>query len=185
MIPAGEITEIAGHRSAGRTSLLVRCLADVTRAGGIAALIDTDDVFDVAGAARAGVELRRLLWVRCGHRRSAALRAVDALARCRGFALVAWDVGDAPPRLGLAGAFRLKLAARHSRTALLIVSPRRIAGAAALLAVEARRVDTRWEGAPPLARRLAGMRTAVQVVRARGRRVAIADAWDLQAVEDP
>lgn len=184
VIAGGEITEIVGARSAGRTSLLVRCLADVTRAGGIVTLVDTDDVFDVAGAARAGVELRRLLWVRCGDRRSAALRAVDALARCRGFSLVAWDVGDVPPRLALATAFRLKLAARQSRAAVLIVSPRRIAGAAAMLAVEARPCAPRWDGVPPRARRLAGMRSTVQVLRARGSRTPTTEAWDLEAVEE-
>jgi hypothetical protein len=183
MLASGEITEVVGERSAGRTSLLVRFLAEVTAAGGIAALIDTDDVFDVAGAARAGVELRRLLWVRCDHRRAAGLRAVDALARCRGFALVAWDVGDVAPRLGLAAAFRVKLAARQGRAAVLIVSPRRIAGAAAALALEARREDTHWDGAPPLARRLAGTRTSVQTVRTRGRKTAD-EAWHLRAGDE-
>jgi len=43
-------------------------LREVTRRGGLAALVDTDHVFDPRGAARAGVELSRVLWVRCGRR---------------------------------------------------------------------------------------------------------------------
>jgi recombination protein RecA len=183
MVISGEITEIVGRRSAGRTSLLLACLADATRAGGIGALIDGDDALDVESAARAGVELSRLLWVRCGQaRRQAALRAVDMLARCRGFAVVAWDVGDRPPRLPLALAFRLKLAARQSGAALLIVSPRRVAGAAASLAVEAERQGTRWEGSPPLPARLAGARMGLKILRARGAPTRCRDeSWELLA----
>jgi hypothetical protein len=168
MVIPGQITEIVGERSAGRTSMLIACLARVTRAGGIAALIDGADALDVESAARAGVELRRLLWVRCGHvRRRTALSTVDMLARCRGFAVIAWDVGDVAPRLPLAIAFRLKLAVRQGGAALLIVSPCRIAGAAAALAVEARRERTRWEGAPPAPARLGGVCTGLRVVRSR------------------
>ena len=183
MVMQGEITEIVGRRSSGRTSVLLACLADVTRAGGIAALIDAADALDIESALGAGVELRRLLWVRCGQvRRQAALRAVDMLARCHGFSAIAWDTGDTPPRLPLTIAFRLKLAVRQSGAALLIVSPRRIAGAAATLAVEAGRQGTRWEGAPPLPARLASMRMGLRVVRARrGRERERAESWELLA----
>ena len=182
VIVPGEITEIVGRRSAGRTSVLVACLADVTRAGGIAALIDTEDALDVESAARAGVELRRLLWVRCGHERRAALSAVDLLARCRGFAVIAWDAGDTPPSLPLAVAFRLKLAARQSGAALLIVSPRRIAGAAATVALESRRDDIGWEGAPPHRARLDGVRMGLKILRSRRwREGEPAEPWELHA----
>jgi RecA/RadA recombinase len=183
MVIPGEITEIVGSRSAGRTSVLLACLADATRAGGITTLIDTEDAFDVASAARAGVVLSRLLWVRCrpGHRR-AALSAVDLLVRCHGLAVVAWDVGDTLPPLRLAAAFRLRLAARQSGAALLIVAPRRIAGAAATLAVESRREDVTWEGAPPRPARLDRVRLGLQVVRSRrGRERERAEAWELLA----
>src|SRR5438046_9505100 len=73
----GEITEIVGRPSSGRTSLFTSCLRDVTRRGAVAALVDTDQTFDPASAARAGVDLGRLLWVRCGGRRDLALRAAD------------------------------------------------------------------------------------------------------------
>src|SRR5438552_12622659 len=73
----GEITEIVGRRSSGRTSLFAACLRGVTRRGAIAALVDADQTFDPVSAARAGVDLRRLLWVRCGGRPDLALRAAD------------------------------------------------------------------------------------------------------------
>src|SRR2546426_7932451 len=73
----GEITEIVGRPSSGRTSLFTACLRDVTRRGAIAALVDADQTFDPASATRAGVDLRCLLWVRCGGRRDLALRAAE------------------------------------------------------------------------------------------------------------
>src|ERR1041384_2818545 len=85
-VRAGEITEIVGRLSSGRTSLLISALRRTTRAGGAAALVDVDDAFDAVGAARAGVDLSRLLWVRCGRRRDLALRAADLHVRCPGFA---------------------------------------------------------------------------------------------------
>src|SRR5207244_3561627 len=75
----GEITEIVGRPSSGRTSLFTACLRDVTRREAVAALVDAEQAFDPASAARAGVDLRRLLWVRCGGRRDRA--GCDRLGR--------------------------------------------------------------------------------------------------------
>jgi len=145
-VVAGGITEIVGGPSSGRTSLLVACLRDVTRRGAIAALVDTDHVFDPAGAARAGVELSRVLWVRCGRRPERALRAADLLVRCPGFALIALDTGDLTPRLSLTMTYRLKLAVRRTGTALVVAARHRIAGSAAALAIETSRQALQWAG---------------------------------------
>lgn len=169
MLPArGALVEITGAPSSGRTSLLVAWLGALTREGAATALVDTDETFDPAEAARAGVDLRRLLWVRCGGRRAAALRAADLLVRCPGFALVALDLGERPPILPLAAAFRLRLAARRTGTTLVLLARRRVAGAGACLAVRTVRRAVEWSGPAAGPRRLVGLRTAVQVVRARG-----------------
>src|SRR5207244_6289148 len=113
----GEITEIVGRPSSGRTSLFTACLRAVTRRGAIDALVDADQAFDPASAARAGVDLGRLLWVRCGGRRDLALRAADLLVRCPGFTLIGLGLGEAPPPLPLPLAFRLKFAAARPAAA--------------------------------------------------------------------
>src|SRR6266849_1162638 len=168
LVVEGGITEIFGRPSTGRTSLLVACLREVTRRGAIAALVDTDHVFDPRGAARAGVELSRVLWVRCGHRADRALRAADLLVRCPGFTLVALDTGAFTPRLPLTAAYRLKLAVRRTRTALVIVARHRLVASGAALALEASRRGCQWAGPPPAPTRLEGAGTAVAVVRASG-----------------
>jgi hypothetical protein len=168
LLRQGAITELVGPLSSGRTSVLVLCLRAVTRRGALAALVDVDHAFDPGSAAAAGVELRRLLWVRSEGRRHDALKAVDLLARCPGFALVVLDVGESPPRLPLDGAFRLRQAARRSGVALLVLGARRVVGGAAALSVRTCRDRLAWVGSGPMPRRLAGMRTTLHVVRKQG-----------------
>lgn len=163
----GEITEIVGGMSSGRTSHLLACLGDVVGRGETAALIDTEETFDPVSAAQAGVDLRRLLWVRCGCDREIALRAADMLVHCPGFALVALDLGEWVPRLRTTTAFRLKFAVRRTDVALLIIGRRRLTGSSAALAVETFREGIEWAGPGPAPTRLARVRTATRVLRAR------------------
>ena len=164
----GEITEIVGALSSGRTSHLVACLRDVVSRCETAALVDTDETFDPAFASQAGVDLRRLLWVRCGGHRDVALRAADMLVRCPGFALVALDLGEGVPRLSTTLAFRLKFAVRRTDVALLIVGRRRLTGSSAALAIETLREGIEWAGPGPVPTRLARVRTTTRVLRSRG-----------------
>ena len=164
----GEIVEIVGRLSSGRTSLLTTGLRDATRTGAVAALVDVDHAFDPVLAERAGVDLSRLLWVRCGGRRDAALRATDLLVRCPGFTLVALDLGETVPRISLTAAFRLRLVVRRANVALLILGRRRIAGSGAALALETRRAGLEWGGPGAVPTRLLGARTRVHLLRAQG-----------------
>src|SRR5436190_7649628 len=63
-LPRGQLSEIVGPRSSGRTTLILQTIAAATRRGEIAALVDTFDRLDAASAAHAGVDLDRLLWIR-------------------------------------------------------------------------------------------------------------------------
>ena len=62
----GCLTEICGAASSGRTSVLLFALARATQRGEVCALVDASDAFDPASGAAAGMEMSRLLWVRCG-----------------------------------------------------------------------------------------------------------------------
>ncbi len=172
LVERGEITEIVGPLSSGRTSLVITCLAEVTARGACAALVDTDAAFDADSAERAGVALGRLLWVRPGGRRDRALRALDLVLRCPGFGLVVLDVGELPPRVGLTAPFAWKLAARRAGTALLIAGARRVAAAAASLVVHVTREGLEWAGPGAVPTRLSGLTSGVRVVRRGGARAA-------------
>lgn len=65
-LPRGALSEICGPASSGRSSLLLAALAARTAAGEACALVDVSDSFDPVSAEAAGVDLRRLLWIRCG-----------------------------------------------------------------------------------------------------------------------
>src|SRR4030095_1045172 len=64
--PRGQLSEIVGARSSGRTSLLLQMAAAATARGELVALVDALDTLDVASAEAARIQLDRLLWVR-GH----------------------------------------------------------------------------------------------------------------------
>jgi RecA DNA recombination protein len=124
-LPRGQLSEIVGPTSSGRTALVLQTIAASTRRGEIAALVDTFDRLDVASAAAAGIELERLLWVRgpsislgtsiagsldpstaLGARSASgghdavvnrALKAMNLVLQAGGFGCVVLDLADVAP----------------------------------------------------------------------------------------
>ena len=74
-LPVGALTELAGQECSGRTSVALKFVAGLTQAGKVCAWIDVSNALDPASAAAAGVDLERLLWVRCGAAKPATPRA--------------------------------------------------------------------------------------------------------------
>lgn len=64
--PCGSLVELCGAGSSGRTSLSLALLAQATKRQEACAFVDVSDSLDPASAAAAGVDLERLLWIRCG-----------------------------------------------------------------------------------------------------------------------
>src|SRR5439155_21276482 len=106
--PRGQLSELAGPRSSGRTSLMLQMLAAATARGELVALVDALDMLDVESAAAAGIDLDRLLWVR-GHvvpnpglcrdmnqrALEQAIRALALVLQAGNFGVVMFDVADA------------------------------------------------------------------------------------------
>lgn len=65
-LPLGAITEVAGPECSGRTSFALSFLAQMTQIEKVCAWVDVSDMLDPESAAAVGVDLSRLLWVRCG-----------------------------------------------------------------------------------------------------------------------
>ncbi len=127
-LPRGCLTEICGPASSGRTTLLLAALAAATRRGEFCVVVDASDALDPHSIAAAGVDLDRLLWVRCGAKAGVGpqtsdakafptsfkfgrieswqseqqleqvLRATDMLLESGGFGLIALDLTDLPPQ---------------------------------------------------------------------------------------
>ena len=62
--PRGQLSELIGARSSGRTTVLHALLAAATVRGELVGLVDSLDTFDPFSAAEAGVDLDRMRWVR-------------------------------------------------------------------------------------------------------------------------
>lgn len=59
--PRGRIIEIFGPESSGKTTLAIHAIAQVNKAGGIAAIIDAEHAFDKSYAEKLGVDTDNLL----------------------------------------------------------------------------------------------------------------------------
>jgi RecA/RadA recombinase len=142
-IPRGQVSELVGPRSSGRTGLMLQMLAAATRRGELVALVDALDMFDVESAAGAGVELERLLWIRglvvtnpgmCRdlNQRAVvqAVRAFTHVLEAGNFGLVVFDAGEAPSdairRLPFTTWLRLQRMVEGSSTACLLVGSDRL-----------------------------------------------------------
>ena len=62
--PRGQLSELVGPRSSGRTTIVHSILAAATARGELTALVDALDSFDPPSAAAAHISLEQLLWVR-------------------------------------------------------------------------------------------------------------------------
>jgi hypothetical protein len=129
--PRGKISEITGTRSSGRTAVLHGLLAASTGRGEFAAMVDSKDAFDPCSAAAAGVDLSRLVWIRCGGNAEHALRAADLLIQAGGFGVVALDLVEAAPaalnRIPPTAWFRFRRAVESTPTILTVIADRPLA----------------------------------------------------------
>lgn len=164
----GEMVELVGGRSSGRSSLGLLALASATQVGEAAALVDLGDSFDPQAAVAAGVNLERLLWVR-PRRTKEALLSAEAILDC-GIPLLVLDLG-LPPIPGGRGAeafwLRLQRRALARRAALLVSTPYRATGTAPRTVLRARELRPRWHGRGLAPRLLAGMDTRLERVKQR------------------
>jgi recombination protein RecA len=65
-LPLGAITEIIGSECSGRTSFALSFTAQITQTGKVCAWIDVSNALSPESASAIGIDLNRLLWVRCG-----------------------------------------------------------------------------------------------------------------------
>lgn len=89
-ITAGEALALAGE--GGKLTLALRAVAGAQRDGGMVLWVDRSSSFDPLAAARAAVDLERLVVVRARSREAALLAAAAAL-RGEGYRLVVVDAG--------------------------------------------------------------------------------------------
>ena len=163
-LPRGAITEIFGPLSSGRTSSMVSILAEATASGEVCALVDGNDAFDPKSAAAAGLELNRLLWVRC-RKLDQVLKSTDLLLQGGGFGRVVMDLTDLSVSqvrsIPLASWFRFQRTIEKTPTVLVVMSCESVVKSAATLVVK-----TEWQCAE-WSTLLKGLNSTVEILRSR------------------
>src|SRR5688572_20471633 len=120
-LPKGRIVEIYGPESSGKTTLAIHAIANVQKAGGIAAIIDAEHAFDRFYAEKLGVDTESLL-ISQPDNGEQALEIADNLIRSGAVDLVVIDsVAALTPKAEIEGEMgdsRMGLQARLMSQAL-------------------------------------------------------------------
>jgi hypothetical protein len=154
----GQMSEVVGPRSSGRTTVMYAALAAATGRGALVALVDPLDTFDPPSAAACGVALDRVLWLRGdGTTMGAlpprekekgpserlldrALKAVNLVLQAGGFDLAVLDLTEMPHdairRLPFTTWSRLQRVIEGSRTVCLLLGPVPIARSAGGVSIQ-------------------------------------------------
>ncbi len=102
-LPKGRVIEIYGPESSGKTTLALHAIAEVQKAGGVAAFVDAEHALDPTYSAALGVDIENLLVAQPDHGES-ALEIVDQLVRSAAVDLVVVDsVAALVPRAEIEG----------------------------------------------------------------------------------
>ncbi|URR34364.1 recombinase RecA [Thermosynechococcus sp. HN-54] len=102
-LPKGRIIEIYGPESSGKTTLALHAVAEVQKAGGVAAFVDAEHALDPTYAAALGVDIENLL-VAQPDTGEVGLEIVDQLVRSTAVDIVVVDsVAALVPRAEIEG----------------------------------------------------------------------------------
>ena len=143
---------------------MVSILAEATAQDEVCVLVDGSDSFDPQSAMAAGLDLKRLLWIRC-HKLDQVMKSTDLLLQGGGFGRVVMDVTDLPLSqlrgVSLASWFRFQRAIEKTPTALVVISPESMVKSAAALVLQFEMKTAEWTTL------LAGRNLNVEIVRSR------------------
>jgi hypothetical protein len=165
--PRGQVSEIHGQASSGRTGLALATVARATGRAALAAWIDPSDRLEPAAAATAGVDLSRLLWLRGGRSQRTLADAVSAVGALLGsglFDLAVLDLAGigAPEIRRLPGAtwIRIQRMIEDAPAVLLLLADAHVAHGPAGISLALAPSGPRWSGPPGPGRLFRGLGAA-------------------------
>src|ERR1051326_6761668 len=184
-IPRSGLTQICAPAgvSTGRTTLLLSVMQKATSREEFCALVDASDCFDPASAEAAGVDMSRLLWVRCESEKAMrsmeqAFKAADIIVQNGGFGLFAIDLGNIEERLvrkvPLSTWFRFARVVEKMPAALVFLLSHPAAQSCSTLTLHCTVKESRWQGWEKVshANFLSGLECGFEIGRSRMRKPA-------------
>jgi len=192
--PRGRIVEVFGPESSGKTTLTLHAIAEVQRAGGVAAFIDAEHAFDLRYARAIGIDVGKLLVSQpdCGEQaldiaelliesEEVDLVVVDSVAALVPRAEIEGDMGDShmglQARLMSQAMRKLASVSRRTATTLIFINqlrqkigvvfgnPETTPGGTALKFYASVRLDVRRTGKVEAGDAVVGNRTRVRVIK--------------------
>lgn len=146
----GNLAEIAGAPSSGKTSLTLALLSKLTRQGEVCAVVDSCGSFDARSAYLAGVALENLLWVKCGGELEKAFMAADYLVQAKGFGVIWLNLNGLSKRqlsrVPRTYWYRYRTRIKETPTLFLVTAAESVAGSASQQSFQFSRVGTVWSG---------------------------------------
>jgi hypothetical protein len=137
-------------------------LARATQNGEVCAVVDLHNSFHPDSAAASGVQLDRLLWIRCQCNPDYTMKATDLLLHAGGFGVVLLDLSEAQTRIlnriPISYWYRFQRAIQNTPTILLICADAPQAKAASRDSLNCQAKSFSWSGQQPFTR-LCGMTT--------------------------
>jgi len=164
--PRGEVSELHGPASSGRTGIALALVARSSRAGALSAWLDPADRLDPASAASAGVDLTRLLWMRGApdapaRALTSALQALGALLGSGLFEAVVLDLAGVPAtdvrQLPPATWIRAQRMLGETLTALVLLAVTHTAKSPGGVSLALGPAAASWSGRPGPGRLLRGL----------------------------
>ena len=186
----GQLSEVVGAASSGRSVVMMSAIAAATARGELAALIDAGDRFDPASAADLDIRWSHLLWVRgtsldglpvttardlpdpAARLVDRAIKAAGLVLSSGGFGLLVLDLADVPPRalarLPFTTWLRFERWLEGRDTVGLVVAPMPLARGAGGVSIRLTGGGRAcWNGVSDASRRFAGLDVRARLVRAR------------------
>ena len=158
----GSLVEASGPRSSGKSSLCMHVLARATQNGEFCAVVDFNNSFHPDSAFACGVQLERLLWVRCKCNPEYTIKSVDLLLHAGGFGVVLLDLSEVPTKIlnkiPISYWYRFQRAIQNTPTILLVCANTPQAKAASRDSLECQPSGFSWVGQHPFTR-LRGLTT--------------------------
>lgn len=147
----GGVCEISGSESSGKRGLALAILGGLTRRNYISAIVDMSNAFDPESAAKVGVNLNKILWIRCGGDLQKALLITDHLLQSKLFGLVWLDLSLCDERsLNVVSSsfwFRFKVCLQNTKSSFLVLLTHPRLRSAAHQSIRLERKFLKWNGA--------------------------------------